>query len=372
MQDRIGQIGDYWLSKRPGSDFWQRTWFDKRTRQTRRASLGTDDLSKAKIALAEWVVANSRMTKQSPKSVPLEQVLVSYWHRKGKNLKSEEATEIGLAYWSEFFAGQTVSEVTAARQREFVAWLTARRSPPFAPGYIKRILTIGKAALNDAYKEGELESVPYILPGEDGDSRKLVLSVADSAALWLATEQPHERMMLAVMYGTLARPEAALELRREFVDTGRRLLDQNPPGRKQTRKYRPIVPVCNFLLPWLENAPDGPLVQWRGKSIKSFKTAWRAMRVRAWLPKATTVKTIRHTMATELRTHGVPEAEIQGMLGHKAFSGRTEDYAHYRPDYLGQAVKVIDAYMDRVKAEILRTSDTATQLQRRIEIPWCF
>jgi site-specific recombinase XerD len=26
-------------------------------------------------------------------------------------------------------------------------------------------------------------------------------------------------------------------------------------------------------------------------------------------------KTIRHTMATELRKHGVPEADIQGMLG---------------------------------------------------------
>lgn len=372
MQDRIGQIGDYWLSKRPGSEFWQRTWFDKRTRQTRRSSLGTSDLSKAQIALAEWVVANSRMTKQSPQSVPLEQVLVGYWHRKGKNLGSKQVTEIGLAYWSEFFAGNTVAEVTAARQRDFVTWLEGRRDPPYAQGYIKRILTIGKAALNDAYREQELESVPYILPGEDTKKKKYVMTVADSAALWLASELPHERMMLALMYGTMARPEAALGLYKSFADLGRGLLDQNPPGRKQTRKYRPIVPVCGFLRPWLESAPDGPLVQWRGKSIESFKTAWRAMRSRAWLPKETTVKTIRHTMATELRAHGVPEAEIQGMLGHKAFSGRTEDYAQYRPDYLSQAVTVIDGYMERVSAEIQSASGTATQLQRRMVIPWCF
>lgn len=39
---RLGQVGNYWLSKnsdRAGAeDSWCRTWYDKRTRQTRRAS----------------------------------------------------------------------------------------------------------------------------------------------------------------------------------------------------------------------------------------------------------------------------------------------------------------------------------------------
>jgi hypothetical protein len=26
--DRPSQIGEYWLSKRTGSEHWQRTWFD--------------------------------------------------------------------------------------------------------------------------------------------------------------------------------------------------------------------------------------------------------------------------------------------------------------------------------------------------------
>ena len=229
-------------------------------------------------------------------------------------------------------------------------WLREQRTPPLSDGYIKRILTVGKAALNDAYKEGELSAAPYVIPGEDAPAKDLVLSVAQSAALWDAAKQPHERMMLALLYGTLARPEAALALRREYADLDRRLLTTNPPGRKQTKKYRPVVPVGDFLLPWLESAPAGPLVAWRGKPIDSFKTAWRRMRGDAGLPKEAVPKTIRHTMATELRAAGVPEAEIQGFLGHRAYGGKTEVYAKYRPDYLGAAVAAIDGYMARVRA----------------------
>lgn len=357
MQERPGQLGEYWLSKRPGSEQWCRTWYDDGTRQTKRASLGTADFQAAKIALSQWFVKFGRIANQQPQDVPLEQVLVRFWHRHGSALASAEMVDIALGYWSEFFAGRTVSELTAAAQREFVAWLRAGGKRPRSNGYIKRILGVGAAALSSAYKEGEIASVPYVLPGEDAPPKDVVLSVADSAALWLATERPHERMMLALLYGTLARPEAALALRKEYADLERGLLVQNPPGRKQTKKYRPTVPVASFLRPWLEAAPSGPLVAWNGKPIESFKTAWRKLRREARLASDVVPKTIRHTMATELRAANVPEAEIQGFLGHRAFGGKTEVYAKYRPDYLGQATAAIDAYMARVRASCVLVCD---------------
>jgi len=346
MQEHPGQIGEFWLSKRAGSDSWCRTWFDAGTRQTRRASLGTADFQEGKLRLWEWFAKHGRVGLQQPQDAALAMVLVRYWERHASALPSAEFAKIALRYWSDFWGEATVSEVTATRQREFVASLAAAGK---SPGYIKRILTVGKAALNHAYKEGEVASVPYILPGEDGEARDRVLSVAESAALWLGTTLPHERMMLAILYGTLARPEAALDLRREFVDTDRWLLTQNPPGRKQTRKFRPVVPVAPFLRQLLQEAPLGPLVEWRGKPIASFKTAFRAIRARSGLGQDVVAKTIRHTMATELRAAGVAEAEIQGILGHKAFGGRTEVYAKYRPDYLGGAIPVIEGYMARVR-----------------------
>ena len=347
MQEHPGQIGDFWLSKRPGSDNWCRTWYDAGTRQTRRASLGTADFQEGKLRLWEWFAKHGRVGLQQPQDAALALVLVRYWERHASALPSAEFAKIALRYWSDFWGEVTVSEVTAKRQREFVAWLAESGK---STGYIKRILTVGKAALNHAYKEGEVASVPYILPGEDGEARDRVLTVAESAALWLATTLPHERMMLGLLYGTLARPEAALDLRREYVDTDRWLLTQNPPGRKQTRKRRPVVPVAHFLREELQSAPEGPLVAWRGKAIASFKTAFRAIRRRGELDEDVVAKTIRHTMATELRAAGVPEAEIQGMLGHRAYGGRTEVYAKYRPDYLGQSIGVIDGYMSRVRA----------------------
>jgi integrase len=350
MQERPGQIGDYWLSKRPGSEQWCRTWYDDGTRQTKRASLGTSDFQQAKVALAEWFVKHGRIANQQPQDVPVEQVFVRFWHRHGKALASAEMVNIALGFWSEFFAGKTVSELTPQAQREFAAWLRTGGDRLRSDGYIKRILGVGAAALSSAYKEGEIAAVPYILPGQDAPARDRVLSVTEMSALWLATELPHERMMLALLCGTLARPEAVLALQREFVDFDRWLLVQNPPGRKQTKKYRPTVPVAGFLRPWLEHAPPGPLVAWRGKPIASFKTAWRKLRKAARLGADVVPKTIRHTLATELRAADVPEAEIQGFLGHKAFGGKTEVYAKYRPDYLGEATTAIDSYMARVRA----------------------
>ncbi|MDE2085332.1 MAG: tyrosine-type recombinase/integrase, partial [Xanthomonadaceae bacterium] len=149
--------------------------------------------------------------------------------------------------------------------------------------------------------------------------------------------------------GTLARPEAALEVTREMVDLERNLVALNPPGHKQTKKYRPTVPLVPELRPWIENAPPGILVRYKDRQIDSFKTAWRAIRKRAGLAQEVVPKTIRHTMATELRKHGVPEADIQGFLGHRAYGGRTEVYAKYRPEYLGLAAGVVNDYMKRLR-----------------------
>ena len=361
MQERTGEIGGYWLSKRAGSDHWCRTWFDADTRQTRRASVGTSDVQAAKVRLWEWFAKYGRVGKQQAAETTLELVLVRYYQQHATGLKSAEMARVALGYWSDFFSGATVSEVTPARQREFIDWLKARRDPPLSDGYVKRILTVGKSALNRAYREGEIDTVPFVVPGQDSPARKQTLSVSQSVALWRVAEQPHERMYLALAYGTLARPEAILGMHKSFADLDRRLLDQNPPGRRQTKKYRPMVPICDFLLPWIESAPGGPLVAWRGREIASFKTAWRKMRAAAGLPVDTVPKIIRHTMATHLRACGVPGEEVQGMLGHKAYSGRTEDYAVFAPDFLGKAAAAIDGYMNELRASGVLESKKATR-----------
>ena len=107
-----GQIGEYWLSQRKGSDAWCRTWFDKRTRQTKRASIGTDDFQQAVINLAGWIVNNQVLRKEAPWEMPIETVLVRYYNNHAQNIRSAESSRYALAKWSAYFAEQVVSDIT--------------------------------------------------------------------------------------------------------------------------------------------------------------------------------------------------------------------------------------------------------------------
>jgi integrase len=339
------EIGGYWLSQRRGSPMWCATWFDTATRQTRRESLGTDDFKGAKVELAKYVTLKA-IPNQGPDEALFDGILARYFDQHAQHTASADFARYAIGVISEAFPEKAVAELTRDVQKHALSTMRARG---WSDGYIRRILGVGVAALRWAQAGGELISSPQITLPKDSEPRDRVLSLEEMQALWLATEHHHERMFMALACNTLGRPEALLDVTREMADLDRRLIALNPPGRPQTKKRRPVVPVSGFLLPWLKQAPSGFLVRWRGESIESFKTAFRAMRHRARLGKDVVAKTIRHTMATELRSAGVPEAEIQGFLGHKAYGGVTEVYAKYRPDYLGQAVKAIDAYMRKVK-----------------------
>ncbi|WP_411393503.1 site-specific integrase [Xylella fastidiosa] len=156
-------------------------------------------------------------------------------------------------------------------------------------------------------------------------------------------------MYLALAYGTPARPEAILRLRREFADIQRRLLTQNSPGRKQTKKFRPVVPICDFLLPWILSVDSGPLVHWHGKPIASFKTAWRALRTRAGLPRRRSKgNPARDGYRAAFSRRGC--ARRSRDAGHRTCGGAPDVYAKYRPDCVADAVRAIDAYMARLRA----------------------
>ena len=101
-----------------------------------------------------------------------------------------------------------------------------------------------------------------------------------------------------IAFNTLARPEAILELRRFQVDIANRLIRFNPPGRKQTKKIRPTLPVTSTLLPWLEQAGDCEyFVNWQGRPLQSMKTSFRKLRKDAGLGD----EVVPYTIATRWR-----------------------------------------------------------------------
>ena len=393
-QHRPGQIGDYWLSRRTNSPMWCRTWFDERTRQTKRASLGTTDLRNAEIKLAQWVVSNGEMRGNRPEAVALETVLVRYYQNHAMRLRSAEQARYALRRWSETFPGALVSEVTPARLRDFAA---AMRAEGLSSGYVRRTLAIGQAALNRAHREGEITAVPRIdlSIAPEGEPRERLLSNEEVLRLFDVAESDHAWLYLLLAFGTAARPEAILELTAAQVDVENRLIRLNPPGRPQNKKRRPTIPMCETLVPWLSGLPAGPVVRYipalpedlaarrkrptKARALAGIRTTINRLKVRArqrlrdgaatlarrarrtgrrgeaWslIQEARekgdalleiTAYTIRHTVASEMRRRGVPVWEVAGFLGHSSGYRTTERYAKFGPDHLSEAVRAIDAY----------------------------
>lgn len=340
--DRSGQVGDYWLSKRPNSRFWCRTWFDDASRQTCRTSLRTDDLAAARIALARWVTLHGHRAAQQPRDVLMGDVFARYMEKHGRH-----TTGAGVQRRNLFLAlermqeGLAVSEFTLDAQHALTRRMEA---DGYQRGTIKRVLGATKAAVQWAWKKGELERPIPFLTVQDGPARERIMDVAEIAALWDAAELPHLRMFILLLLGTAARPAAVVELTRDQCDLKRRLIDLNPAGRAQTKKRRPVVPMPDFLRPWIEQAPPGPLVRFRGKAVQKVNKAWREARDEAKLDALVVPYTIRHTIATELRARGVQMDELAGLLGHSIPKrGITERYAKYVPTHLSAARAAIDA-----------------------------
>ena len=299
------QIGKFYLSQRPNSAQWCRTWFDADTRQTRRESLGTGDLESAKVELARWVTLHADREREHPRDVPLGDVFIRYYQKHADTSAAPFPCRRNLAVILEALPPDvTVADLTLERQAEAVRKLNKRG---YAPGTIKRAMGAAKAAVNFAWKNGELDRpVPFAsLP--EGGGRERVLTIDEMAALWDAEMPEHVRVFLALLIGTAARPEAALQLTAFQCDLDRGFLNLNPPGRQQTKKRRPILPIADFLRPWIETADAGPLVSWRGQACSEDQQdmAHGSGSARAWTPKSCLTSS-----ATPSRRRCVPGAYL--------------------------------------------------------------
>lgn len=337
--------GLWWLSKRTGSEQWHRTWFDPDARQTRRATLGTADFRAAHEQLALWWAENRRLKDERPETVALAAVLQRYYREHAINLPSATQSRIACTKLAEACGDLAVSEFGITEQRAF---MDTMRSSGYSDGYIRRTLTVGKAALTWAWTNGLVRIVPNVKLPADGQQRERVLTWDEQTTIVTeAKAEDHLYRFVVLEFATWARPEAVLELTRERCRVDRRLIELNPEGRQQNKKFRPTVPLVAAALHVIEDVESGPLVRWRGRSVGDIKTAWRRLRARAGLAADVVPYLIRHTMATEARSAGAPPWEIEGWLGHKR-PGTTERYAKFAPDYLGKTAEFVQSHMLRL------------------------
>ncbi|MDH4991011.1 hypothetical protein QEZ48_09230 [Aquamicrobium lusatiense] len=261
----------------------------------------------------------------------------------------------------------SVSAFGPIRQREFMAW--SRDKHDHSSNTIARNLSVVSAAFRFSKR------LVVVKDGLGNDQEIQLLDMAPDVVTqakrvaelldlppprpreWLPTYEElgqfidkidvrKENLFRFVMLSlnTWARPSTVIEFRDNEDTVNRRFgtIDLNPPGRRQTIKYRPKIRLTDNLLGWLdlwakdevkEGQERAPMM-WDAAPISAIKRTFVRHAEDCGLPDFTP-GTIRHFMATMVRRQKPPVDKEQRdvWLGHD--EKRTANaYESFDPDYL--------------------------------------
>jgi len=349
-------------------DVWYICWSDydvaaKRSRSQRRTT-GTGDRSEAEAILANFILEKRAVDSLSSSDSPVSFFLVDYWENHAGSVESSERQRSILQHLKAHFGLVPPDAIDIPMVQDYVA---ARRrgaigTCPAGDGTVRLELTYLVAALNFAVKHKKLDraKVPHIPMPPAPAAKDRWLERGEAESLREACADFRLRLFVEMGLHTAARKRAILNLRKSQVDLERMQIDFNPPGRIQTKKRRPKVPIATALLPWIQKAyavwPDSELVMGASGDIgTTFDTACRKAGLepdRPWVLEKrkpsrveldayrrarVTPHTLRHTWATWAAQSKVSLWEIAGVLGDTLATVETK-YAHHHPDYLRDAI----------------------------------
>lgn len=372
MSKRLWEYGGYWIASAHGSGMLYAYWYDERIRNTRRRSLGTEILEEAQQKLIALAGASKSDTSRSPDRVLILRALDHYYENDVRAKPSADQAFRAIAMMTDFLAetlakGAVVSSFGPIRQREFMTW--CRDTHGHSANTIARNLSVVSAAfrfskrlvvvtdkLGNSHEVQLLDHAPDVVTQAARVAELLDLPPPRPRE-WLPTYEEFGRFIDAIdkrkenlfrfvilSLNTWARPSTVLEFRDNEATVNRRFgtIDLNPPGRRQTIKFRPKIRLTENLAGWLdewatddvaEGQERAPMM-WDGAPITAIKRTFVRHAVDCDLPNFTP-GTIRHFMATMVRRQKPPVDKEQRdvWLGHD--EKRTANaYESFDPDYL--------------------------------------
>ncbi|WP_051311606.1 hypothetical protein, partial [Zooshikella ganghwensis] len=267
------QIGKWFLAQR--GSVWYRCGYNSRTRQTERVSLSTRDFQEAQQRLAEFFIETYNPNKVSKASITLARALTIYYTEHGVNIPSHTSVKTHCEKLIDYWKDALLSDLSIREQRVFKAHLETLGC---SEGYIQRIFTTLRAATNFCYKNEYIDQPVNIMsisvPMHNNVEMGRPLSLEEMARLFDAIELDYLMRYCLLMLGTLARPTAIMELHSLQLDHDYRLITLNPPGRKQTKKYRPTVKMPEFIHQATRHLADCNIISGSNVPIKSVKTSF--------------------------------------------------------------------------------------------------
>lgn len=363
--------------------YWYAVWFDRASAHTRRCSMGTKDAGSAGPRFAAWLsefYAGQVTAAVRPATVlSVEQVLFDYVQEhvepkvvdkarvrgdKGQYVEGEEWNPSGLVgNLRAGFPGVAVSELDIPRCRAYTEGrYSGRIGRKASSGTIRREIGCLIAAINHAVAwkrltRGDvpiLELPPQPMPRERWLTKEELARLFEAAAEDIvhgdggryergdSGRLPRLYRFVTGCYYTASRGGAIRHLDWFRIDLKERFIRLNPPGRRQTAKRRPTVPIDPRWLPDLlraERERTGSFyLDHPGAVRKQFAAACR----RAGL-EGVTPHVLRHTRIMHMLLDRLPLKAISDMSGD-TIATLERTYIHAAPIHLRQELE--DAYSE--------------------------
>ncbi len=338
-------------TKRKG---WSRTvyvirYWDSTLGRTRSRSTGESERGEAESKFRRWLATQAGEAAPRGPSYPAERLigdaLELYCNERGPLTADPQRIAqlvVNLVLWWRDRTCDTITDDTCA------AYVEHRLGQRRSIGTARRELGALRAALQWDCKKGRLVNPPHVWlpPAPPGRDRWLTRGEV-AALLRAARREPKARhlcLFILVALYTGARRRAVLDLQWPQVDLVRERINFNPPGRVQTTKRRPVVPIPRPLLGFLRRAQArsgcSHVISYNGKPVLNVRRALATAARNAGLEGIMT-HTFRHTTATWQAQAGVPMWIIGGYLGQTE-AQTTERYGHHHVDYLRQAKEALE------------------------------
>ena len=366
------QRGEYRLYARPGRNH-EIVWYDEAGKRERSRSAGTTDKEQAIRAVDNaYVEAHGGIQICPTCKRPLDQrgtavtVLIANYL---ETRPAADAMHSRLGHVLDWLDAAGLVETTSEAVDEawierFRSWMRGRTDRERAPGTIENCVIGLAAALRMGGVTPAFKPIPT---SEVNRTPQFRASVEQMAAMFRYCTDPdspteamrerHVRERAALLrymraaVATWARPDAIFDIsvapkRRQWFANSR-VLALNPDGRRQTRKYRPTVPIARQFAPHLD-ATSGFYV-----GVQSVRSAWEGMAKAVGLPKdgEAGMKLLRRSMAHHVRRAIGEEhfVQVEMFLGHRKAS-TSDIYALFDPANLGLALAATESLIDQIEA----------------------
>lgn len=339
-------------------------------RRSQRKSMGTSDRAVAEQRFAQWLLLGGHKGGAAGEAAP-RLTIGELWsvYDKQHIQKNTEAKDTARYSWKNLephfghLSPEQIDEGVVDDYEE--ARVEGVIGRPSVSATVRREIAAMIACLNwhaspERGKKRLLDpkEIPHIRLPTASDPRDRWLTQDEIKRLFAAAERGTDRlrMFLWLALETAARKQAILDLTWDRVDFETGMIHYAVPGRRQTKKRRPSVPMSSTLRRVLEprRATSGPVVPQGGdlwaqiqSAVVRASLAERQPRGTGEAIKSTGISphTFRHTAATHMARRGVPLYDIAGILGNTlAMVERV--YSHHCPGRLRDAVNSISGFME--------------------------